>query len=125
MIVAGVGLSSRCTAEELLSLFEQARLAFGLSEGTVRIVATLPERAANPELNRFAALIGAGVVAPPIERMREAAACCLTLSERSANRFALPSVAECAALATAGSGARLCGPRLKSLQATLAIARPD
>ncbi len=123
MIVAGVGLSSNCTAAEMLTLLDQACDAHAVARDEVAMVATLPEKAAMPALSEFAAAIGAAIVAPPASRMQAVASRCLTQSERSKNRFGLPSVSEAAALAAAHDGAALLGPRIASLRATMALVR--
>jgi cobalt-precorrin 5A hydrolase len=123
MIIAGIGLSSGCTAAEILTLLDQACLAHGVSRDEIGMVATLPERVALPALSDAAAAIGAAIVAPPASRMKAVSDRCLTRSERIENRFGLPSVSEAAALAAAHDGAKLLGPRLASLRATIALVR--
>lgn len=125
MIVAGFGFRGECGADELAALFMQGCGAHGLEAAAIRIFATLPEKAGAPQLSAVAARFSAGVVAPPLERLRAAADRCLTRSAASEIRFGLPSVAEAAALAAAGPGARLLGPRLQSLRATIAFAARD
>jgi cobalt-precorrin 5A hydrolase len=123
MIIAGIGFSTGCTTEEILTLIDQACNLHEIARGEIGMVATLPEKAAIPALSAAAARIGAGVVAPPPSRMKAVADRCLTRSERVQNRFGLPSISEAAALAAAHDGAVLLGPRLSSLRATIALVR--
>jgi cobalt-precorrin 5A hydrolase len=58
-----------------------------------------------------------------LDQLREAAPLCLTHSEKSMKHYGIPSVAEAAALAAAGSGARLLLPRFcgRNTAASVAI----
>jgi cobalt-precorrin 5A hydrolase len=123
LIIAGVGLSSGCTAAEILTLLDQACSDHDIARNEVAMMATLPEKASNDALAAAAATIGAAVVAPPAARLKMVAGRCLTRSERVENRFGLPSVSEAAALAAAHDGAALLGPRHASLRATIALVR--
>jgi cobalt-precorrin 5A hydrolase len=123
VIVVGMGVAGRCRAEEAISLFEQACATHGVSPQEATMIATIADRVRHPAIVEAANRLGLGVVVPPLDRLREAAGRCLTHSERVENRFGLPSVAEAAALAAGGPEARLIGPRLQSLHATIALVR--
>lgn len=122
MIALGIGLSSDCTAAEIITLIGQVCGLQSVDQSAIAIVATLPERAMQPALIEAAMALSLTIVVPPVGALQGAASGCLTQSERSQNRFNLPSVAEACALAAAGQGARLLGPRTKSARATCAIA---
>jgi cobalt-precorrin 5A hydrolase len=123
MIILGIGLATGCTAEEILTLADQACKIHKVSRNELGMIATLPEKAAEPALAAAAQVLGIGIVAPPASRLKAVSARCLTQSERVKNRFGLPSVSEAAALAAAHDGAVLLGPRLASLRATIAMVK--
>ena len=125
MIAFGIGLSSDCTAAEIMSLVAQVCGTHGIDRERVALLATLPEKAMAPALVEAAGAMGLAIVVPPVAALTKAAADCLTRSERAQNRFGLPSVAEAAALAAAGQGARLLGPRISSARATCAAATDE
>ena len=126
MIALGIGYSSGCTGAELVTLIRQVCETHGVALQKVRVAATIPDRAMGPALIEAALNLGLAIVVPPEQALRLAAEHCLTRSERSLNRFSLPSVSEACALAAAGQGepkdARLIAPRMQSARATCAIA---
>jgi cobalt-precorrin 5A hydrolase len=123
MIIIGIGFASGCTSEEILTLADQVCRAHQVAREEIGMIATLPEKAAEPALAAAAQALGIGIVAPPPSRFKAVSGRCLTHSERVKNRFGLPSVSEAAALAAAHDGAALLGPRMASLRATIALVR--
>jgi len=57
-----------------------------------------------------------------LDRLRAAAHLCVTHSEKSMKQYGIPSVAEAAALAAAGAGARLLLPRFCGRNTTASVA---
>ena len=115
MIVAGFGFRSGTTLAAL-----QDALARAGGPGGVTHLATAAAKAGG--LEQLAEALGLPVVAVPSEALQ--AQPVLTHSERVDALFGTGSLAEAAALAAAGPGARLWGPRVVSAngQATAAIA---
>lgn len=117
MIVAGFGFSSAATAESLAS----ALRATGY-DGPLDALATAAAKAARPAMRALVDDRGLPLAAVDPDRLQ--AADTLTHSKRSRDTHDTGSVAEAAALATAGPDARLLGPRAISDDrlATCAIA---
>lgn len=115
MRVAGLGFRASATA---LSLADALRRAGGGAD----LLATAEEKAGQPAIRDLAADLGLDVHA--VGPADLAAQTVRTRSDRVAARFGTGSVAEAAALAAAGPGARLLGPRVISGDglATAAIA---
>jgi cobalt-precorrin 5A hydrolase len=118
MRVAGLGFRGAATFESLSDALERAG-------GNVEALATAEVKAGQPAVRSLAAALGLPLLA--ISRARMAAEETLTRSPRVEERFGTGSVAEAAALAAAGPGARLTGPRVVSGDglATAAIAERD
>jgi cobalt-precorrin 5A hydrolase len=115
MRVAGFGFRSAAT---VASLQDALRLAGGAADR----LATAPDKAATPVFRAFAEAMQLPVLAVARERLADRPT--VTQSARVAERFGAGSLAEAAALAGAGPGARLLGPRVVSGDglATAAIA---
>ncbi|MFN4170724.1 MAG: cobalamin biosynthesis protein [Pseudorhodobacter sp.] len=113
MKVAGFGLRASATAQDLARLFDAAR---------VDALAIPADKADHPAIRALAADCGLPLI--PVAPERLAAQPTATLSPRQPPRYGTGSVAEAAALAAAGPGARLVLPRqvAASGRATMAIA---
>ena len=126
MIALGVGYSTGCTGAELVTLVRQVCETLAVDPSSIKVIATVPDRAIGPALIEAAFTLELAIIVPPENDLRRAAQLCLTRSERSMNRFNLPSISEACALAAAGQGGqvnvRLMAPRLQSARATCAIA---
>ena len=83
---------------------------------------TLADKADEPGLIEAARIIGATLMALPIAALNAQAERILTPSAPAQARFGVANIAEAAALAGAGQGARLLGPRLAADGATCAVA---
>ena len=83
---------------------------------------TLAAKAGEPGPAEAARLIGATLSPLPLAALEREAARILTPSPVAQARFGAPAIAEAAALAGAGSGGRLLGPRLAADGATCAVA---
>lgn len=115
MRAAGFGFRAGAGAASLRDALERAGAG-------VDLLATAAEKVEAPAFRTLARDLGlpvAGIAADCLARQRT-----LTRSPRVADRFGTGSLAEAAALAAAGPGARLVGPRVVSADgmATAAIA---
>ena len=117
MIVAGFGFASAATVESLRSALRATGYTGGLSA-----LATADAKCAHPAMHGLATTEDLPLAAVDPERLQ--AADTETQSDRSRTAHDTGSVAEAAALATAGPGARLLAPRAVSEDrlATCAIA---
>jgi cobalt-precorrin 5A hydrolase len=115
MRVAGIGFRGAATVTSLRDAYERAG-------GDADALATVAEKAGAEAVTQFAQEVGLTVVAVATGAL--AAQPVLSRSERVAGRFGTGSLAEAAALAAVGPGARLLGPRVVSEDgmATAAIA---
>lgn len=115
MRVAGLGFREEATFESLNDALERAG-------GNVEALATAEVKAGQPAVRILAKALGLPLLS--ISRARLGAEETLTHSQRVEEKFGTGSVAEAAALAAAGPGARLIGPRAVSGDglATAAIA---
>ena len=106
-LVAGFGFRAAATAESLANALAQARAATGRAEPLARIAAP-SDKAAAPVLARFAAEAGAEIAAIAADDLPAETP---TQAPRVLAKRGVGSVAEAAALAAAGPGARLLAPR--------------
>ncbi|MFV0300756.1 MAG: cobalamin biosynthesis protein [Paracoccus sp. (in: a-proteobacteria)] len=103
MIVAGFGLRAAADAASLraaLSLLDAPRLS---------ALAAPADKADHPALSAMAADLALPLIAVPLAALR--AQNCATSARRQPARYGSGSVAEAAALAACGKGARLIRPR--------------
>ncbi|WP_284164667.1 cobalamin biosynthesis protein [Frigidibacter sp. SD6-1] len=118
MRVAGFGFRGAATVASLQDALARAG-------GGAALLATAEGKAEAPVARNLAETLGLPLVA--VGRADLAAQATLTRSAKVAERFGTGSVAEAAALAACGPGARLLGPRVVSGDglATAAIAERD
>ncbi|MDZ4391956.1 cobalamin biosynthesis protein [Cypionkella sp.] len=116
MIVAGLGFRKDAGIE---SLRDALRAAGG---DNAHALATAEDKAAAAVIQALAAELALPLHAIPVESLRNQPT--LTQSARVQARYGTGSLAEAAALAAAGPGARLLGPRVTSQdgRATAALA---
>ena len=120
MNVAGFGFRAEA---DLFSLREALREALNLAGGTAGLtaLATAEDKAQSPALQALAAELGLPVIAVPLAQLPAQPA---SPSPHVPQRYGAHSLAEAAALAAAGPGARLLARRAVSVdrRATAAIA---
>lgn len=120
MRVAGIGFRGAATVASLMDALERAG-------GGAELLATATSKAEAAVAQELAAEMGLGLCSFGREAL--AAEVVLTQSAKVAERFGTGSVAEAAALAAAGPGARLLGPRVISgdglATAAIAIGRDE
>lgn len=122
-IVAGVGFRAATTSEEIVALVRRALHAAGLAPDALTALATATDRAGEPNFLGAAAAFGVRPRGIEPAALTAADARVVTRSVRIATSRGVGSVAEAAALAAAGSGARLILPRIVSAGATCALAQ--
>jgi cobalt-precorrin 5A hydrolase len=122
-VAIGLGCRSGVKGEAIAALARRALAELMAPDGERRVF-TLAAKADEPGLTEAAWLIGAPLTPLPLEALKAEAERILTPSTPAQSRFGAPNVAEAAALAGAGAGGRLLGPRLAADGATCAIALP-
>ena len=121
IVAIGVGCRAGAKAEAIAALARRALAETGAPEGERRMF-TLAEKAGEDSLIEAARMIGAALTPLPLAVLKAQAGRILTPSPRAQARFGAPNIAEAAALAGAGAGGRLLGPRLAADGATCAVA---
>jgi cobalt-precorrin 5A hydrolase len=121
IVAIGVGCRAGVAGESVAALARRALAEAGAPEGE-RAVFTLAAKAEEPGLIEAARLLRAELTPLPLAALKAQAERIVTLSLAAQARFGAPNIAEAAALAGAGDGGRLLGPRLAADGATCAIA---
>ncbi len=122
MIVAGVGCRKGAQAADIAAAIAAALARAGLRETAVRLIATSTRKQGEPGIAAVASAMGVRLVLVPQDDLAAAADRTATKSARVAAIAGVPSVAEAAALAASGPGARLVAARVVVGQATCALA---
>jgi cobalt-precorrin 5A hydrolase len=120
-IAIGVGCRKGCASDAIVALVRRA-LARAGCEGATAMIFTHPAKRAEAGLEEAANRLNLPLVFLDPEEMRKAADRAATRSGVVMALFNLPSIAETAALAGAGAGARLIAPRISAAGASCAIA---
>ncbi|GAA2097442.1 hypothetical protein GCM10009759_27600 [Kitasatospora saccharophila] len=121
-VVLGLGLRRGTPAAEVLRAADAALAALGLDRTAVTRAATLDSKLFEPGLRAAVRELGVPLTGHPAAVL--AAAEVPGGSARVAAAVGTPSVAEAAALVTAGPGAHLLAPRTATASATAALAAP-
>jgi len=121
IVAIGVGCRAGVSGETIAALARRALAESGEPEGERRVF-TLEAKAAEAGILEAARLIGAKLIPLPLAALQAEATRVLTPSKAVETRFGAPNIAEASALAGAGAGARLVGPRLAMGGATCAVA---
>lgn len=121
-VVLGIGLRRGASAAELLRTADLALAALGLERSAVALLATLDSKLSEPGPSAVARELGVPLVGHPAAAL--AAVPVPGGSARVAAAVGTPSVAEAAALASAGPGGRLLARRTATATATAAVAEP-
>jgi cobalt-precorrin 5A hydrolase len=122
MIVAGIGSRQGVSAAEVVEAVEAALREHGLERSALSSLAT-----ASLKRDEVGIVVASGAMNLPLALIDDAALAAMsrltiTQSDASMSAAGTPSVSEAAALAAAGEGARLAGPRLAVGRVTCAIA---
>ena len=121
IVAIGVGCRAGVAGEAIAALARRALEETGAPEGELRMF-TLAAKADEPGVIDAARIIGVTLMPLPIAALNAQVGRVLTPSAAARARFGAPNIAEAAALAGAGEGGRLIGPRLKADGATCAVA---
>jgi cobalt-precorrin 5A hydrolase len=121
IVAIGVGCQAGVAGEAIAALARRALEEAGAPEGEICMF-TLAAKAGEPGLIEAARLLGVALMALPLAALSAQSERILTPSALAQTRFGAPNIAEAAALAGAGQGGRLLGPRLAADGATCAIA---
>jgi len=122
MIVAGVGCRRGAQAADIAAAIAAALAGAGLATEVLALIATSARKADEPGIAAAASAIGVPLVVVPQHDLEAAGARTATKSARVIALAGVPSVAEAAALAAGGPGARLIAPRIAVGPATCALA---
>ena len=121
IVAIGVGCRGGVAGEAIAALARRALKEAGAPEGEIGMF-TLAAKAAEPGIIEAARLLRAELTSLPLAALNAQAERILTPSAPAQARFGAPNIAEAAALAGAGEGGRLLGPRLAAHGATCAVA---
>lgn len=119
MRVAGIGCRRGVPTADVVSA---VRLAASRIDSGVDALATTQDKIAEEGVVAAAAMLGLPLVCADEAALHDVAPDAVTRSERVLALKGLPSIAETAALAAAGPGARIIVPRVVAGAATCAIA---
>lgn len=122
MIVAGFGCKKGASVASLEAAFAEALANAGLDREQIGAIATHDTKSGEPGLIGIAANLALPLLVFTTADMRDVEAGIETMSDRVVELKGVPSVAEGAALAAAGFGGRLLGPRVTTQDAACALA---
>jgi len=125
VIVAGVGCRKAISAAQVESAIEAALLRNRLAGHRLSLIAVPAVKGAEAGIVAAAAARGVLLVLIAQNALEAASARTLTRSARSMDALNVHSVAEAAALAAAGPGARLLAPRVAVGPVTCALAEGE
>jgi cobalt-precorrin 5A hydrolase len=122
MMIAGIGSRKGARIEDVLAAIEMAVEAHGLAMTALSALATVPLKQDEQAILEAGRELALPVIIADEAALRAAAPDTLSRSVLSQERAGTPSVSEASALAVAGEGARLLGPRTVLGPVTCAIA---
>jgi cobalt-precorrin 5A hydrolase len=125
MIVAGVGCRKGVRAADIEAAIMAACAQAGVAASKLRLIATSAAKGGEPGIAAAASAIGVPLVLIPPDDLAAAGRRATTRSERVIALAGVPSVAEAAALAAGGPGARLIASRIAVGPATCALAEAE
>jgi cobalt-precorrin 5A hydrolase len=125
MIVAGIGCRKGASAREINAVISAALSRAGLRAQALDVIAAPAMKGGEPGIAAAARDLGVPLVLVPQADLESAGARTITRSERIISLMGVPSAAEAAALAAAGSAARLLAPRTAVGPATCALATSE
>lgn len=120
--IAGLGARKGVATAQVLAAIDAALAAHGLSRDRLTALAAVPAKRREPAFRQAAEGLGLPLLIPETEAFEGARPGLLTRSAASLAATGFGSASEAAALAAAGPGGRLLGPRIASGAATCAIA---
>lgn len=123
MIVAGIGCRRGATVEAVLATLAAALAQNNVAAAQLSGLAVPEEKLSEAGIIAAADKLALRVIGISPAALERAGADTLTYSDRVQNLKGVPSVAEAAALAAAGAGARLIAARTTTPTVTCALAR--
>lgn len=118
----GIGCRKDCSADEIIELVHKALEQSGVTISEINLMATAWMKEGAEPVMHAAEALDLPLVVIPQARCDEVANLAQTVSQKVVELFAVPSVAEVAALAAAGKNPELVCRRVSSPTATCAIA---
>jgi cobalt-precorrin 5A hydrolase len=125
MIALGIGCRRNAPVQDIEAVIAAALHAASLSAEAISLIATENDKAAEPGLVDAARRLGRPLVGIVKSELAKVSHLVVTSSERVRQLKGVPSVAETAALAAVGQGARLILPRIANATATCALASDE
>jgi cobalt-precorrin 5A hydrolase len=122
MIVAGVGCRKGVQSDDVKAVILAALEQAGIKLSELRLIATMDAKKSEKGIEVAASVLHVPLVLVTSADLVAASMRVATRSERVERVVGVPSVAEAAALAAAGSAARLIAPRIVVGPATCALA---
>jgi cobalt-precorrin 5A hydrolase len=122
LVVAGIGCRRGAAASDIEAAVHTALQRAGIAPKALAMIATIEAKRAEVGVRAAAEKFGVAVIFISNSELKTASTRTKTWSERTLAIMGVPSVAEAAALAAAGPGARLLAPRLVVGAATCALA---
>jgi cobalt-precorrin 5A hydrolase len=122
MIVAGIGCRAGASTHDIEAAISAALAQAPLGARALDVIATSLAKGGEPGIATAASARGEKFVVVPHAELEAAGSRTVTRSERVLAMTGVPSVAEAAALAAAGPGARLLVARIAIGPATCALA---
>lgn len=122
MIAAGIGSRKGVSAADVIAAVEAALQAHGLERRALSVLATAAMKRHEAGIVVAGGMLNLPLVYVDREALALTGALVLSHSDASQAAAGTPSVSEAAALAAAGEGARLAGPRITAGPVTCAIA---
>ena len=123
MIVAGIGFRQGTSGAEIVAAIDAALAEHGIGRSQLTRLATSREKSGEAGIVEAGRLLGLTVVG--VEYAELKAQETLTNSERSLAATGIASLSEAAALAAAGDGATLLGPRMALGPVTCALTESE
>ncbi len=125
MIVAGIGCRVGVSSVAVLTAIDAALTQFRRERAEISALATGAAKHSETGIIVAASTLGVPLHYVGAEALAEVRPGLLTVSESSERTTGSPSLSEAAALAAAGKGARLLGPRVISGHVTCALATEE
>jgi cobalt-precorrin 5A hydrolase len=122
VIVAGIGSRKGVSAAEVVAAVDAALKKHGLTRPALSMLATARMKKDEAGIIAAGGTLNLPIILIDDEVLKEMFDQTLSSSEASLSAAGTPSVSEAAALAAAGEGARLAGPRITVGSVTCAIA---
>ena len=121
-VIAGIGCRTGVAASDIIAAVDGALAAHALDRSRLRSLAIVPRKSREPAIHEAAMALGVAVDLPSTTALDDADRRTVTRSGISREVSGYGSASEAAALAAAGPGGRLLGPRFVSGGVTCALA---